>query len=197
MAHAAQIGKTISRAHSAWRMGRVGRGAEKRLNIQGVTWTALGIPTNASSFKVSHGPLGGYLTAPQDSRCHMDALRGAEKRLNIQGVTWTALGIPTNASTSEVSHGPLGGYLTVPQNSRCHMDALSVQLSVRLSVSLTVCLMSLCPLQVLFFFVSGVERVPVLGIKKPVAQNVLQPYPRTPDFNVEVVGTRLYTGQGE
>ena len=96
-------------------MGRVGRGAEKRLNIQGVTWTALGIPINASSFKVSHGPLGGYLTAPQDSRCHMDALRGAEKRLNIQGVTWMALGIPTSASTFEVSHGPLGGYLTAPQ----------------------------------------------------------------------------------
>ena len=75
------------------------------------------------------------------------------------------------------------------------MDALSIQLSVRLSVSLSVCLMSLCPHQV--FFVSGVDRVPVLGIKKPVAQNVLQPYPRTPNFNVEAGGTRVYTGQGE
>ena len=97
--------------------------------------------------------------------------RGAEKRLNIQGVTWTALGIPIKASTFEVSHGPLGGYLTAPQNSRCHMDALSIQLSVRLSVSLSVCLMSRCPHR--FLFVSGVDRVPVLGIKKPVAQNVL------------------------
>ena len=37
----------------------------------------------------------------------------------------------------------------------------------------------------------------MLGIKKPVAQNVLQPSPRTPNFNVEVVGPREYTGQGE
>ena len=49
----------------------------------------------------------------------------------------------------------------------------------------------------MFFFVFVVDRVPVLGIKKPVAQNVLQPSPRTPNFNVEVVGPREYTGQGE
>ena len=48
---------------------------------------------------------------------------------------------------------------------------------------------------VVFVFVA--DRVPVLGIKKPVAQNVLQPSPRTPNFNVEVVGPREYTGQGE
>ena len=97
----------------------------------------------------------------------------------VQGVTWTALGIPINASTFQVSHGPLG---------RC--------LSVSLSLCLSVCL-SYVSLPSPGFFVSGVDRVPVLGIKKPVAQNVLQPYPRTPNFNVEVVGSRVYTGQGE
>jgi hypothetical protein len=49
----------------------------------------------------------------------------------------------------------------------------------------------------LSFFVFVADRVPVLGIKKPVAQNVLQPSPRTPNFNVEVVGPREYTGHGE
>ena len=53
------------------------------------------------------------------------------------------------------------------------------------------------PLQVRRFVLFVADRVPVLGIKKPVAQNVLQPAPRTPNFNVEVVGPREYTGHGE
>ena len=41
------------------------------------------------------------------------------------------------------------------------------------------------------------DRVLVLGIIKPVATNALQPFPRTPSFNVEVVGPRVYPCQGE
>ena len=65
------------------------------------------------------------------------------------------------------------------------------------SLCLSVCLSYVSTLSRFFFFVSGVDRVPVLGIKKPVAQNVLQPSPRTPNFNVEVVGPREHTAQGE
>ena len=41
------------------------------------------------------------------------------------------------------------------------------------------------------------DRVPVLGIKKPVAINVLQSFPRTPNSNVDAAGPQVYTGQGE
>jgi hypothetical protein len=57
--------------------------------------------------------------------------------------------------------------------------------------------LSLCLLSKFVVFVFVADRVPVLRIKKPVAQQVLQPSPRTPNFNVEVVGPREYTGHGE